>query len=303
MAVVPKNVHKVKELGKTASSIYTADEPWYGKERGNKGITIQPGPDDESARVTLVFEEGGTFPSMYCCQANENGGYSLTFLPKSDAEMDGLRALDKVIKERANNPKWWPEREDEENQIPSFDSYMPVLGKRKKKKTGGGYWPHKVRAGIPLGKDGDAAKSVVIVDHKKNPVSMHNLAGKKWSCIAIELHYIYFKAPTEFGVVKKLKYVRLAKDAGGAVDPDVFHNFGYLDESDAEEKEEKKDKEDASDAEEEEPKPEEPPKEQEEEEKKRNDPPPGDVITDEAELMAMLGQAKGRKSKKKAAQA
>lgn len=239
--VVPSHVHPARNLLVTAKDIHIG-LPEILEKHKNKIVALQPADGDSVNRVNIIIDGGGYIPSFGVDVNKQYGATYLVFPVNHKAEQAGLAALDKRIFDLGCTDAFWPERPVKNGRKAPVESvveesYLSIMKKSKEKKTGGGMHAPMVKVGVPIqSSTGDVAKTVKIVDHKGDPVSIHSLAGRKFQRIVFELHYIYFKAPAEFGVVKRLKYVKLADDGGGSGDPGVFDELNYLDEEDPEQK-------------------------------------------------------------------
>jgi hypothetical protein len=232
--VLPTYIHNASTLSETCNRIYLGKPKTLPKHQ-NKIVSISPSEHDTAHRVTVICDGGGYIPLTWGVSVSQYGGIYLNFPINNEMELKGLKALDDRLFENACNDEWWPERplKDNGTRAPSREmmeeSYNGIVKPAKEKKDGDGFYTPICKVGVPLVQaTGEVASSVKIVDHEGNPVSIHSLHGRKFDRIVFEIHYCYFKAPTELGPVKKLKYVRLADD-GGAGDPDMFDDLNHLD--------------------------------------------------------------------------
>lgn len=232
-AKLPSHMHYADELTEeVVKSIFTPQKPSFGKTNGNKYISVHSEEHDTSNRVTIVFTKGGWVPGKFGIDAGEYGTY-LSCNIADEAERDGARRLDAELLRRGATPGWWPERIEAGKKPPSPDTleeaYNPFCKRGKAKKNGDGYYQDRVKCGIPLTDADTLKRGVKFVDDKRKNIDYHSVAGKKWDMFAVEIHYIYFKPPMEFGPVKRVKYLRLAKGGASDQDPDFFDELGYLD--------------------------------------------------------------------------
>jgi hypothetical protein len=230
---VPSYIYRAATLSDTCDNIYMG-KPEVLEKHKNKIVSMRPTEDDNTHRITVICDGGGYIPSFGVDVNKTYGATYLTFPVTDKKEQEGLKALDARIMGLASGDEWWPERPTKNgSKAPVMavleESYNPVLKPAKEKKSGDGFYPPKVKCGVPLVQaTGEVAKGVKIVDYEGNPVSLHSLPGRKYDRIVFEIHYTYFKPPSEFGCVKRLKYVKLANDGGGG-DPDLFDELNYLD--------------------------------------------------------------------------
>ena len=123
------------------------------------------------------------------------------------------------IKERAKQLKneWWAPNSITDMQI--VDNFNPIVSVPKEKKEGGGTWPANVKVQIPLDDNGEP-KDCRIVDGKNNNISIHELPGRKWDIVLIEISGLYFQNKFSWGFgPKKLRLIKV-QDTGltGTID-------------------------------------------------------------------------------------
>jgi len=236
-----KDVKLYKALYGEAGQEIGTDRESLPQQLGPVPLEIGVIAGDRSNKMAVVFDGGGRFANWAVdVNAQHNKTY-LVFDVVDPKEQTGCKAFDLDVLQRASQPEWWPERVTLGRDAPSMEvleeNYNPLMKPGTPKKHGGGFYEPKVKCGVTVHDEtGEPAKWIRIKDAAGNPVSLHELPGRKWKRIVVGLHYVYFKGSNEFGVVKKLEYVQLAEDdEGGSNNPDMFDDLQYLeDDQDAE---------------------------------------------------------------------
>jgi len=235
---IPRHIVKARDLNDPAvlSRIYISPA-YFGKNRNNKMCSIKPF-ENSRERLTIILDGCGTISSRFGVEASEYGKTYMQAPLLDEEEIAGLQALDRMLFERMSSDDCWPKRPVNSitgRRAPSAEmlaeSYNRILKPRKMKNVeneADGYYPPSLKCTVPLKESGELKGGVRVINCRKENVSIHACPGQEIKRMVIEIHYVYFKDTTLFGIVKELKYVQI-KGTGEGTDVSFFDNFGYLD--------------------------------------------------------------------------
>lgn len=162
-------------------------------KKGNGGfIGLQCGVDD-GRKPKVQFCMGGNIPTSFGVVQNQYGKTVFTFNVADESEYKGMRAAEDQLLETAKQKKdvWFEGDGVDDADIER--SFNRMLSKRKPKNDGG-VWPSTFKADFPTKRnESDTAPLCKIIDYDGTPLSVHDLPGRKWQVVVVELGSVYFK--------------------------------------------------------------------------------------------------------------
>ena len=162
--------------------------------------------------VLLQFSKGpGNIPNKF---GVETTAYGKTFLHFSVPDEDEFEAMKKIKTEaceiaKKNKAEWWPKGITD---LQIEDNFNTFIQDKKPKDDGTSYWPGQMKVTIPIDMNTGEARAKIL-DENGSQITIHDLPGRKWDKIIIELSMIYFQGKYSWGFgPKKLVCVQLAPD-------------------------------------------------------------------------------------------
>jgi hypothetical protein len=198
-------------------------KPLYtNKEKGFKLVKVQTSLDNPNPLRVQFSSIPGRIPQKFGVDTNQHGKTYLTFAIPCDKEYDAVLKFQEDAKDYAKSHKeeWW-NYPITDGQIE--DNFAGLVSARKPKKEGDGFWPGNMKVHIPLDKNGDCDSKCSVLNEEGNPISIHELPGRKWDSVMIEIGGVYFQNRFNWGFgPKTLRLVQLADDdSSGYVPTDV----------------------------------------------------------------------------------
>jgi len=197
---------------------------YNNKAKGFKLVKVHTSIDNPNPLRIQFTNVSGRIPRKFGVDVNTHGKTYLTFAIPCEKEYNAMVKFQEDTKEYAKKHKheWWSYAISD-NQID--DNCANFVSAQKEKTEGGGHWPGNMKVNIPLDDDGEA-KQCRILDEYGNDIPIHELPGRKWDSIMIEISGIYFQNRFNWGFgPKSLCLVRLAEDDNNIITSDV----DYLD--------------------------------------------------------------------------
>lgn len=189
-----------------ANEDWSIDPIYKPKDKTFRLVKVKNGEGD--APLLIQFSgEGGSIPVKFGVDTNERGKTCLNFSVTCEKESAAINQFQEQMKEKAcaNKKNWWSV-DVTDNQVK--DNFIPLLPPRKEKKESEGFWPSNIRVTIPLDDNG-LPKDCVVVNDKEEVISIHEIAGRKWQTVMIEISGIYFQNKYNWGFGPKV--LRLLK--------------------------------------------------------------------------------------------
>lgn len=171
---------------------------------------------DNKAKVHIQFSRGpGQIPNKFGVDTNQYGKTYLTFSVPDEEEFESMTRIKSAACKIAATHKdsWWPKGITADQISDNFNTF---IGEKNPKKDGAGFWPAQMKVAIPLDADSGEAIECEVLDDDCSAISIHDLPGRQWDDIIIELTGIYFQGKYSWGFgPKKLVKIKLAEDVYG----------------------------------------------------------------------------------------
>lgn len=198
---------------------------YSNKQKGFRSVKVTASQDNPNPVHIQFSNVSGRIPQKFGIDTNQHGKTYLTFSIPCEKEYEALLKFQNDAKEYAKQHKseWWTYPVND-NQIE--DNFASIVSTRKEKIDSEGLWPGNMKVHIPLDDDGDV-KNCEVLDEEGNKMSIHELPGRKWSDVMIELSGIYFQNRFNWGFgPKTLRLIKVAHDESGSY---AASNLSYLD--------------------------------------------------------------------------
>lgn len=177
-----------------------------------RSVQIQTSRTNKS-KLRIQFTRGpGYIPNNFGVDTNQFGKTYLTFCIPDEEEFQSMMRISKAAIEIAkeNKSTWWPKGITDEQITDNFNTFIK---EKNPKKDGSGFWPGQLKVSIPLNEETGEVKGCKILDDDGSVVSIHDLPGRRWEAIVIELSGIYFQGKYGWGLgPKSLVNVSLCED-------------------------------------------------------------------------------------------
>jgi len=163
-------------------------------------------PDDgtDRRRIWLQFNGEGQArisESFGVDSDNKFGKTYLTFPVINQKAKEAVWAFDEFLILRAEKKKYWGEESPTVAEMKKLKTFRKILGFEKPMKDGTGIWPPNCKVAVD--------KKSKVVDHNGEDIDIHNVPGKRYESITIEILGHYFMGEFKFGVKKRLVALKL----------------------------------------------------------------------------------------------
>jgi len=222
---VVRNVRQKKQKQSQAIAIHADSlefdkhaflNPVYNnKAKGFKLVKVHAAKGNPHPLRIKFTNTPGKIPLNFGVDTNPHGKTYLTFAIPCSKEYDAMLRFQEDAKAYAirHKSEWWTYPVTDSQIEDNFASLVTPL---KEKKEGDGFWPGNMKVHIPLNDDGEA-KDCQVLDEDGNPMSFHDLPGRKWESIMIEISGVYFQNRYNWGFgPKTLRLVQAAEDDSGS---------------------------------------------------------------------------------------
>jgi hypothetical protein len=192
---------------------------FINKQKGFKLVKVFTAVDNPNPLRVQFSNTAGRIPLKFGVDTNTHGKTNFTFAIPCEKEYDAMvkfqnEAIDYA---KAHRSEWWNSAISDSQIVDNFTTFVS----KRKEKTDGGFWPGNMKVSIPMN-DSDELNGCVVVDEFDKPISIHELPGRKWDCVMIELNQVYFQNKYNWGFgPKTLRLVKLAQENTASVAADV----------------------------------------------------------------------------------
>lgn len=168
---------------------------------------------DNGAPVIVQFDnEPGMIPNGWGVDTDQGGKTKVIFQIPDETEYQSMIAFqNEIIAEAQKNKKqWWPNATLTDAQVE--DNCFHIVTGQNDKKDGDGKWPGSMKATVPMDENSNI-KDCVIVDENMNPISVHELPGRTYDYIMVQISGLYLsspKNPVKWGFMKTIRLIQTA---------------------------------------------------------------------------------------------
>ena len=121
-----------------------------------------------------------------------------------------MHRLKDYLIEQAFLSKWW--LKDKSRDL-IRESMIPILKEGKEKKNNPGErWAPSIYVRLNVNQNTGLCKYARIVDANDQPISYHEVVGKRWDFVTIRPQYVWFRGASEWGVTVSLVGIKLSAD-------------------------------------------------------------------------------------------
>ena len=188
-------------------------QPIYiNKQKGYRSVKVTKSEHNPSPVLIQFDNKPGRIPANFGVNTNQHGKTYLTFDIPCDKEYDALVRFQEQAKTyaKAHKEEWWSCPITDENVN---DNFADMVSAKKEKKEGGGFWPGNMKVCIPLDETTGLLKDCSVVDEEGKVISVHDLPGRRWEVVMIEIAGIYFQNRFNWGFgPKTLRLVKTAEN-------------------------------------------------------------------------------------------
>jgi hypothetical protein len=186
-------------------------QPIYNnKQKGYRSVKVTKSETNTSPVLVQFDSKSGRIPANFGVDTNQHGRTYLTFDIPCDKEYEALIRFQEDIKTYAkvHKEEWWSYPVSDAQVDDNFAGMVSI---KKEKKEGGGFWPGNMKVCIPLDETTGLLKDCSVVDEEGKAISVHDLPGRKWAVVLIEISGVYFQNRFNWGLGPKT--LRLVKTA------------------------------------------------------------------------------------------
>jgi hypothetical protein len=194
-------IHHVRDFSMHDSAV-------YGNLTKSAKCSIVPLSMADTRPILVQLSGGGTIPSAFGVDRKEGEEKAtVTFDIEADEDHKHLERLttefrDTVCKQWGT---WFPD-----GKVPGAallaDLCTPLVGERKKKRTGDGVYPGMSKASLQNKELNDGTCVLVNADTKEK-MALDQLPGKRWKQIIVEFKFIYILSSKSYGLTRRLRYL------------------------------------------------------------------------------------------------
>ena len=193
---------------------FTIKDVYFGQLENKKfkSVKLQINQDDARLPKFQIGKQNGWIPTYSVKRSEKFGTFSVSFTLPDPSEKKAIRKFQKdavefVVK---NKDKFWPGKNIPDDLI--RHGFNPILmeGKDNPKKPGDKF-DDSIQTKLPQDKEGNLI-DVEVIEHDGTPISIHDVPGRKYKGVVIELRMIYFQGKTDWGFSKAVSQIQLAKD-------------------------------------------------------------------------------------------
>jgi hypothetical protein len=163
----------------------------------------------ENTRPIFVqLEGGGSIPVAFGVDRKEGEEKTtVTFEIGSDEDHKELERLTSELRDLVCN-KWGGWFPDTKAPAPALlaDLCNPMVGERKKKRTGDGMYPGMTKASFDM-RDLQDGKCKIINADTKERICLEDLPGMKWKVVIVEFKFVYILSSKSYGMTRRLRYI------------------------------------------------------------------------------------------------
>lgn len=160
--------------------------------------------------VYIQFSGGGRIPPVWGVDVSTHGKTYLKFDISDDAEYKAMKELGIQAAEVAKqfSESWWPKGITTSQILENFHAFTS-----DPKPKEDGFWPPLLKAQVPINIDTGELRNCIIKDHAGVDFPLHDLPGKRWDAIVIEISGVYLTGKFTWGFMKRVAMIRLSEDA------------------------------------------------------------------------------------------
>jgi hypothetical protein len=194
-------IHHVRDFSMHDSAI-------YGNLTKSAKCSIVPLSMADNRPILVQLSGGGTIPSAFGVDRKEGEEKAtVTFDIEADEDHKHLERLttefrDTVCKQWGT---WFPDTKVPASALLA-DLCTPLVGERKKKRTGDGVYPGMAKASLQNKELNDGTCVLVNADTKEK-MALDQLPGKRWKQIIVEFKFIYILSSKSYGLTRRLRYL------------------------------------------------------------------------------------------------
>ena len=213
-AVIEKEEPEAKRQKKTTAKIFHVrdfsmlDSAVYGTLTKSAKCNIVPLSMEDTRPILVQLGGGGAIPSAFGVDRKEGEEKAtVTFEIGSDEDHEHLGRLtaefrDTVCKQWGT---WFPDTKVPASALLA-DLCNPLVGERKKKRTGDGVYPGMSKASLN-NKELNDGTCVLLNADTKEKMSLEELPGMRWKQIIVEFKFIYILSSKSYGLTRRLRYL------------------------------------------------------------------------------------------------
>jgi hypothetical protein len=194
-------IHHIRDFSMLDSAV-------YGTLTKSAKCNIVPLTMEDTRPILVQLGGGGAIPSAFGVDRKEGEEKAtVTFEIGSDEDHEHLERLttefrDTVCKQWGT---WFPDTKVPASALLA-DLCNPLVGERKKKRTGDGVYPGMSKASLQNKELIDGTCVLVNADTKQK-ISLEELPGKRWKQIILEFKFIYILSSKSYGLTRRLRYL------------------------------------------------------------------------------------------------